>query len=215
MSFRAIPRKRSCRSSNATCCRKQLVENGLSDRKIGFTPEAISEIIRSYAREAGLRNLEREIARVYRKIARSLTEGDTAPERITLEMLQRYLGPPKYFSEVAERTNEPGVATGLAWTPNGGDIIFIESTRMSGSEGADAYRFTRRRDEGIRAGGALVYPFPRRTVGYSQRLLRQVRYTRARARRAAIPKDGPSAGVTMTASIASLLTGRPVRAMSR
>ncbi|HXR23784.1 MAG TPA: endopeptidase La, partial [Candidatus Binataceae bacterium] len=115
--------------------RKQLAENGLGDAKIEFTREAVAEIIRSYAREAGLRNLEREISRICRKIARAVTEGETAPAQVTLEMLQNYLGPPKYFSEVAERTSEPGVATGLAWTPSGGDIIFIESTRMTGQKG--------------------------------------------------------------------------------
>ena len=95
----------------------------------------MSEIIRSYTREAGLRNLEREIGRVCRKIARALTEGETAPERVTPDMLHRFLGPRKFFSEAAERTQEPGVATGLAWTPNGGDILFIESTRMNGQKG--------------------------------------------------------------------------------
>ncbi|MGH7932899.1 MAG: endopeptidase La, partial [Candidatus Binataceae bacterium] len=115
--------------------RKQLAENGLGEAKIEFSKEAIGEIIRSYTREAGLRNLEREIARVCRKIARGLTEGEAVPERISADMVQHYLAAPRFFSEVAERTNEPGVATGLAWTPNGGDIIFIESTRMNGQKG--------------------------------------------------------------------------------
>src|SRR5271163_2929726 len=114
---------------------KQKVENGLGDQQIEFTKPAVAEIIRSHTREAGLRNLEREIARVFRKIARSITEGEAAPEQITPEMLRKYLGPPKFFSEVADRTNEAGVATGLAWTAAGGDIIFIESTRMAGQKG--------------------------------------------------------------------------------
>src|SRR5579884_1446799 len=114
---------------------KQMSENGLGSLKIEFTPEAVSEIIRSYTREAGLRNLEREIARICRKIARSITEGEQPPERVTVESLNKYLGPPKFYPEVAERGHEPGVATGLAWTPNGGDILFIESTRMSGQKG--------------------------------------------------------------------------------
>ena len=114
---------------------KERVENGLGDYQIEFTKPAVAEIIRSYTREAGLRNLEREIARVFRKIARSITEGETAPEQITPAMLKKYLGPPKFFSEVADRTNETGVATGLAWTAAGGDIIFIESTRMTGQKG--------------------------------------------------------------------------------
>src|SRR6266436_800692 len=112
-----------------------MTENGLGNLKIEFSQEAVSEIIRSYTREAGLRNLEREIGRVCRKIARALTEGETAPERVTPDMLHRFLGPRKLFSEAAEHTQEPGVATGLAWTPNGGDILFIESTRMNGKKG--------------------------------------------------------------------------------
>src|SRR5271155_4807506 len=114
---------------------KQLKENGLGDRKIEFSPEALREIIRSYTREAGLRNLEREIGRICRKIARALTEGEPVPERVERVALDRYLGKPKFFSEAAERTQEPGVATGMVWTPNGGDILFIESTRMAGQKG--------------------------------------------------------------------------------
>ena len=190
---------------------KQLGENGLEDRRIEFTREAMAEIIRSYAREAGLRNLEREISRVYRKIARSITEGENAPERITLEMLQRYLGPPKFFSEVAERTNEPGVATGLAWTPNGGDIIFIESTRMSGQKGltltgslGDVMKES--------AQAALSYIRSRADrIGIATDFYDKSDI-HVHVPAGAIPKDGPSAGVTIAASLASLLTGRPVRA---
>jgi ATP-dependent Lon protease len=189
---------------------KQLGENGLQDRKIEFTREAMAEIIRSYTREAGLRNLEREISRVYRKIARSITEGEPAPELITLEMLQRYLGSPKFFSEVAERTNEPGVATGLAWTPNGGDIIFIESTRMSGTKGltltgslGDVMKES--------AQAALSYIRSRADrIGLATDFYEKSDL-HVHVPAGAIPKDGPSAGVTIAASLASLLTGRPVR----
>jgi ATP-dependent Lon protease len=189
---------------------KQLGENGLQDRKIEFTREALAEIIRSYAREAGLRNLEREISRVYRKIARSITEGEEPPEQITLEMLQRYLGPPKFFSEIAERTNEPGVATGLAWTPNGGDIIFIESTRMSGQKGltltgslGDVMKES--------AQAALSYIRSRADrIGIATDFYEKSDI-HVHVPAGAIPKDGPSAGVTIAASLASLLTGRPVR----
>jgi ATP-dependent Lon protease len=189
---------------------KQMGENGLGDIKIEFTREAMAEVIRNYAREAGLRNFEREIARICRKIARSITEGEQPPERIAPDMLSKYLGPPKYFSEVAERTNEPGVATGLAWTPNGGDIIFIESTRMSGQKG-------------LTLTGSLGDVMKESAQA-------AMSYIRSRADRlgiapdffdksdihvhvpaGAIPKDGPSAGVTMASSLASLLTGRPVR----
>jgi ATP-dependent Lon protease len=189
---------------------KQLAENGLTCNPVRFTDEAVAEIIRSYASEAGLRNLEREIARICRKIARSITEGEAAPEQITVDMLQRYLGPPRYFSEVAERANEPGVATGLAWTPNGGHIIFIESTRMNGQKGLTltgslgdvmkesaqaALSYVRTRAESL---GLPVDFFDRSDI-------------HVHVPAGAIPKDGPSAGVTIAASLASLMTGRPVR----
>ncbi|MBV8452316.1 MAG: AAA family ATPase, partial [Deltaproteobacteria bacterium] len=189
---------------------KQLTENGLSGQPIEFTHEAVAEIIRSYAREAGVRNLEREIARICRKVARSITEGETPPEQITLALLQRYLGAPKYFSEVAERANEPGVATGLAWTPNGGDIIFIECTRMNGQKGltltgslGDVMKES--------AQAALSYIRTRaESLGIAPDF-----YDRSdihvHVPAGAIPKDGPSAGVTIAASLASLMTGRPVR----
>jgi len=104
-------------------------------REYRVTEEAILAIIRSYTREAGLRNLEREIGRVCRKIARAVTEGQTERVRITAEKVREFLGPERFFSEVAERTGEPGVATGLAYTPNGGDILFIESMKMGGKKG--------------------------------------------------------------------------------
>jgi ATP-dependent Lon protease len=191
--------------------RKQLAENGLGDAKIEFTREAVSEIIRSYAREAGLRNLEREISRICRKIARAVTEGETAPAQVTLEILQNYLGPPKYFSEVAERTNEPGVATGLAWTPSGGDIIFIESTRMTGQKGliltgslGDVMK------ESAQAAMSYIRSRADKLGLASDFYDKSDIHVHVPA--GGIPKDGPSAGVSMTASIASLLTGRPVRA---
>ncbi len=189
---------------------KQLKENGLSDRKIEFDREAVYEVIRSYTREAGLRNLEREVARVSRKIARAITEGEPAPERIAADAVQKYLGPPKFYAEVAERTQEPGVATGLVWTPNGGDIIFIESTRMPGQKG-------------LTLTGSLGDVMKESAQA-------ALSYVRTRAERlgipadffdksdihvhipaGGIPKDGPSGGVTLAASLASLLSGRPVR----
>jgi ATP-dependent Lon protease len=189
---------------------KERVENGLGDHKIEFTKAAVAEIIRSYTREAGLRNLEREIARVFRKIARSITEGETAPEQVTPEMLRKYLGPPKFFSEVAERTNESGVATGLAWTAAGGDIIFIESTRMSGQKGltltgslGDVMKES--------AQAALSYIRSRADrLGIAADFFEKSDI-HVHVPAGAIPKDGPSAGVTIAASLASLLTGRPVR----
>ncbi len=189
---------------------KQISENGLGNTKIEFTKEAVSEIIRSYTREAGLRNLEREIGRVCRKIARALTEGETAPERVTPDMLHRFLGPRKFFSEVAERTQEPGVATGLAWTPNGGDILFIESTRMNGQKGVT---ITGSLGDVMKesAQAALSYVRSRAAqLGIAPDFFEKSDL-HIHVPAGAIPKDGPSAGVTIAASLASLLSARPVR----
>ncbi|HVB82322.1 MAG TPA: endopeptidase La [Candidatus Binataceae bacterium] len=189
---------------------KQISENGLGNLKIEFTKEALSEIIRSYTREAGLRNLEREIGRVCRKIARSVTEGEAAPERIAPEALHRFLGPQKFFSEAAERTQEPGVATGLAWTPNGGDILFIESTRMNGQKGVT---ITGSLGDVMKesAQAALSYVRSRAVqLGIAPDFFEKSDL-HIHVPAGAIPKDGPSAGVTIAASLASLLSGRPVR----
>ena len=189
---------------------KQLKENGLGDRKIEFSPESLREIIRSYTREAGLRNLEREIGRICRKIARALTEGESVPERIELDQVQRYLGAPKFFSEVAERTQEPGVATGLVWTPNGGDILFIESTRMPGQKGltltgslGDVMK------ESAQAAMSYIRSRADRLGIPSDFFDKADIHVHVPA--GAIPKDGPSGGVTIAASLASLLSGHPVR----
>ena len=189
---------------------KQISENGLGNLKIEFTKETVSEIIRSYTREAGLRNLEREIGRVCRKIARSITEGETAPERVTPDMLHRFLGPRRFFSEVAERTQEPGVATGLAWTPNGGDILFIESTRMNGQKGVT---ITGSLGDVMKESAQAALSYVRSRAGqlgiapdFFEKSDLHIHVPAG-----AIPKDGPSAGVTIAASLASLLSGRPVR----
>ena len=142
-----------------------------------------------------------------RKIARAITEGETAPEQITPEMLKKYLGPPKFFAEVADRTNEPGVATGLAWTASGGDIIFIESTRMNGQKGltltgslGDVMKES--------AQAALSYIRSRADrIGIAADFFDKSDI-HVHVPAGAIPKDGPSAGVTIAASLASLLTGR-------
>jgi ATP-dependent Lon protease len=189
---------------------KQLHENGLGDRKIEFSEEALREIIHSYTREAGLRNLEREIARVCRKIARAITEGEAAPELIGVADVQHYLRAPRFFSEVAERTQEPGVATGLAWTPNGGEIMFIECTRMPGQKGltltgslGDVMKES--------AQAALSYVRTRAaSLGIAPDFYEKSDI-HVHVPAGGIPKDGPSGGVTIAASLASLLSGRPVR----
>ncbi len=189
---------------------KQITENGLAGRKLEFAPEATLEIIRSYTREAGLRNLEREVARICRKVAREITEGETPPELIEAAAVQRYLGPPRFFSEVAERMPDPGVATGVAWTPAGGDILFIESTRMSGQKGltltgslGDVMK------ESAQAAMSYIRSRAERLGIASDFFEKSDIHVHVPA--GSIPKDGPSAGVTIAASLASLLTGRPVR----
>jgi ATP-dependent Lon protease len=189
---------------------KQLGENGLTPENLGFEDDAVIQIIRSYTREAGLRNVEREIGRVCRKVARAITEGNTEPVVCTVAKVRELLGPERFFSEIAERTEEPGVAVGLAWTPNGGDILFIEATRMVGRKGliltgslGDVMKES--------AEAALSYVRSRATqIGIPADFYESADI-HLHVPAGAIPKDGPSAGVTMATAMTSLLTGRPVR----
>src|SRR5678815_2900766 len=114
---------------------KQIANHGLPENGVVFEDSGITRVIKGYTREAGLRNLEREIGAICRKVARRVAEGATGPAHIRGEDLEEYLGPERYFSEIAERTRIPGVAIGLAWTPAGGEILFIESTMMKGNKG--------------------------------------------------------------------------------
>ncbi|MBI3799202.1 MAG: endopeptidase La, partial [Deltaproteobacteria bacterium] len=189
---------------------KQIFENGLTNELIAFTDEAILGIVRSYTHEAGVRNLEREIGRVCRKIARAITEGRTEKTEITMSKVIELLGPEKHFPEVAERMQEPGVAIGLAWTPNGGDILFIESTRMAGKKGLT---LTGHLGEVMKesAQAALSYVRSRADrLGLAPDFFENCDL-HIHVPAGAIPKDGPSAGITIATSLASLLTGRPVR----
>jgi ATP-dependent Lon protease len=189
---------------------KQIKENGLTPELIEFTEEGILKVIRSYTREAGLRNLEREIGRVCRKVARAVTEGQTERVRITAEKVREFLGPERFFPEIAERTGEPGIATGLAYTPNGGDILFIESTRMGGKKGLT---LTGHLGEVMKesAQAALSYVRTRADrLGIDPDFF-ETSDIHIHVPAGAVPKDGPSAGVTIAASLASLLTGRAVK----
>ena len=150
---------------------KQVVEHGLTDEQVEFTDEAVLSIAGGYTHEAGVRNLEREIGAVCRKVARGVTEGNTEKITVTQEKVSDMLGPIKFFPEVAERTQRPGVAIGLAWTPNGGDILFIEATRMVGKKGPDPDRPPRRRDERVGPNRPVLCPLPSRPVAYSGRFL--------------------------------------------
>lgn len=189
---------------------KQRTENGLTEENIGFEDGAIQEIIRSYTREAGLRNMEREIGRICRKVARGITEGRTERVIVTAAKVPDYLGPEKFFSEIAERVQEPGIATGLAWTPNGGEILFIESTRMSGKKGLT---LTGHLGEVMKESAQAALSFIRsraEKLGIAPDFFENSDL-HVHVPAGAIPKDGPSAGVAMAVSLISLLTGRPVR----
>src|SRR5450755_2037645 len=184
---------------------KQLEEHGLSKEKLVFEDAALAEVIDSYTREAGVRNLEREAANVIRAIAVLVAEGKAQPtETVAAERIGDLLGPAKYISEVAERTAEPGVATGLAWTPVGGDILFIESTKMNGK---GQLVLTGQLGDVMKESAQAALSFIRaraRWLGLEENFLEKTDI-HVHIPAGAIPKDGPSAGVTMFVAMASLL----------
>ena len=189
---------------------KQLRENGLTPEKLEITDEAIRKTIQDYTREAGVRNLERELAGVCRGVARKVAEGRTDPTRVDAEDLKEYLGSQRFFSEVAERITAPGIATGLAWTPTGGDILFVEATQM---EGKKNLILTGQLGDVMKesAQAALSYVRSRASdLGIAKKFF-EVTDIHLHVPAGAIRKDGPSAGVTMVVALASLLTERKVR----
>jgi len=189
---------------------RQIEENGLSRKQISFDKAAVLRIIREYTREAGVRNLEREIGSVCRKVAKEVARGRKRKWRITAGSLPGLLGPPRFEFEPAERLKEPGVAIGLVWTAAGGDILFIESTIMPGQQ---HLTLTGQLGEVIKesAQAALSYIRSRAdTLGISREFFRD-HDIHVHFPAGAIPKDGPSAGVTIAVSLISLLSGRRVR----
>jgi ATP-dependent Lon protease len=191
--------------------KKQLDEHGLGGERVIFEDAAVSEVIDSYTREAGVRNLERELANVIRAVAVLVAEEKaTEKETITMARVPDFLGPQKFLPEVAERTAEAGVATGLAWTPVGGDILFIEATRMNGKGNLV---LTGQLGDVMKESAQAALSFIRaraRWLGLDEVFLeRSDLHLHIPA--GAIPKDGPSAGVTMFVAMVSLLTGKPVR----
>jgi ATP-dependent Lon protease len=190
---------------------RQIDENGLGRSKIEFTNEALHEIVDGYTREAGVRNLEREIGAVCRKVAREFAEGRRKSKRVIRpKQVSELLGKRKFQPDVKRRTGEPGVATGLAWTPVGGDVLFIEATAYPG-EGR--LQVTGQLGDVMKesAQAALSY-----VKGKTDDLGVDIGWFRENdihlhVPAGAIPKDGPSAGITMATALASLVTGRPVR----
>ena len=189
---------------------KQIAENGLDRKSIRFHLSSIKEIIRSYTKEAGLRNLEREIANICRKVAKKKAEGCEELTVVTKSSVSPFLGPSKFISEVKERQDEVGIATGLAWTHTGGDILFVESTRMKGRK---ELRLTGHLGDVMKESAVIALSYIR---SRSKKLGVDVDFyskneIHLHVPAGAIPKDGPSAGITMAASMASLLRGIPVR----
>ena len=189
---------------------KQISEHGLSSEFIEFNDEALQVIINSYTREAGVRNLEREIAAVCRGVAKDVAQGIMEKVMVAPDILHKLLGPVKFFPEVAERTSEPGVATGLAWTPTGGDIIFVEATKMRGEKGLN---LTGQLGDVMKESAQAALSYVRtkaKELGVEEDFFEK-NDIHIHVPAGAIPKDGPSAGVTMLVALTSLLTNRPIR----
>jgi len=190
---------------------RQVKEHGLDPKGISIRPSAIKQIIRAYTREAGVRNLEREIAAVCRGIARKVAEGQESPFIVKGEGVREYLGFPKFSSDVEERTSVPGVATGMAWTPTGGDVLFVEATMMPGQK---SLVLTGQLGEVMKESAQAALSYLRtkaKSLGISEDFFSN-HDLHIHVPAGAIPKDGPSAGVTMLTALASLLTCRPIRA---
>jgi len=191
---------------------RQIRENGLRLEEITFEDEALRAVIRSYTREAGVRNLEREIGRICRKVVTRIAEGTSERAVVTADTASQFLGKPRFFGteEVAERTAVPGVATGLAWTPAGGEVLFIEATAMPGGKN---FQLTgslgQVMQESARAALSLVRSMTSELGATDDFWAKHDIHLHIPA--GAQPKDGPSAGVTMACALASLVTGRPVR----
>jgi len=190
---------------------KQIAAHALAVSEITFEPEAIRHIIRGYTREAGVRSLEREIAAIVRKVARAVAEGRPGPVRVAPDGLGEFLGRPRFFDDVAERTTRPGVATGLAWTPTGGDVLFVEVTMMPASE--ERLVLTGMLGDVMResAQTAVSYVWSNAEALQIVPTLFENKTIHVHVPAGAIPKDGPSAGVTIVTALTSLATGRPVR----
>ena len=191
---------------------RQLERNGLREDEVRITDGAIRQMVSDYTREAGVRNLERELGKVLRKVATRLASDDAAaPVTVDEPDVRAYLGRPRFFFEAAERTSVPGVATGLAVTGTGGDVLFIEATRLDGSEG-DGLVLTGQLGDVMKESGQIALSYVRShadELGIAPDRLGGRFHVHVPA--GAVPKDGPSAGVTMVTALASLLAGTPVR----
>jgi ATP-dependent Lon protease len=191
--------------------RRQVESHGLSNAVVTFEDDALRAVIRGYTREAGVRNLEREIGAICRKIARRHAEGDTAAVLVTRALVIDLLGAPRFLDEeMKDRTRDPGVAVGLAWTPVGGDVLFVEASRMAGGS---SLTLTGQLGDVMKESARIALSWFRANA--TRFAVDPQFYKDAEIHlhvpAGAIPKDGPSAGVTMVTALASALSGRPVR----
>jgi ATP-dependent Lon protease len=190
---------------------KQVKNHGLTPEQVEFTEPAIRAVIRGYTREAGVRNLEREIGALCRKVARKRAEGDDAKVVITPDVVTEMLGAPTFLDEEIEnRTKDPGVAVGLAWTPAGGEVLFVEASRM---QGGGSLTLTGHLGDVMKESARTALSWFRANAtryGVDPAFYKDAEI-HLHVPSGAIPKDGPSAGVTMVTALASELTGRPVR----
>ncbi|HET9908033.1 MAG TPA: S16 family serine protease, partial [Anaerolineales bacterium] len=191
---------------------RQIRENGLREEEVAFTAEALQKIIREYTREAGVRNLERKIGAVCRKVGTRIAEGKLKKARITPQLVEEYLDHPIFQSteELSQRMSIPGVVPGLAWTPYGGDVLFVEATSMPGGKGFQVTGSV----------GNVMHESARAALSFVRSRAKQLSLDSEFFNRSdfhlhipagAQPKDGPSAGVTMATAIVSLVSGRKVK----
>jgi ATP-dependent Lon protease len=190
---------------------KQLSEHGITPENLLITDSGLRSLINSYTREAGLRSLEREVAAISRKVARKVAEGSTGTVKVTPATVSKYLGAPKILPEEMLKKDEVGIATGLAWTSSGGDILFIEATAMKGKAG----RLTL-----TGSLGDVMKESAQAALSYARTHAKQYgmredffanNELHIHVPEGAIPKDGPSAGITMATAMISVFTGRSVR----
>ncbi|MCA9488646.1 MAG: endopeptidase La [Myxococcales bacterium] len=181
-------------------------------RRIQVDPEALSRIVREYTREAGVRELERQLASLHRKIARKVVDGEAREVRVKAADVPTLLGPPRYIRELAELDSDPGVVTGVAWTPTGGDLLFVEAIRMPSTSGKPSLKLTGSLGDVMKESAEAALSWLRAnaaTLSLAPEVFDAELHLHVPA--GAIPKDGPSAGVTAVTALASLLLQRPVK----
>ena len=189
---------------------KQRKAHGLDDEEAVLNDDGIRTIIRDYTREAGVRNLEREIANIFRKTATNIAEGKTEITPVGPDQVREHLGKPRHFSQAAERIDRPGIATGLVWTPTGGDIIFVEAATMPGRK---TLQLTGQIGDVMKESAEAALSYVRSQAerfGINPRFFDR-KDIHIHVPAGAVPKDGPSAGITLTVALVSLLTERLVR----